>query len=39
MEQIIGIAFEKGMTLALGFGFVGFIIGLCMNLLNNYGRG
>lgn len=39
MIDIISIAFKTGMILAGSFGFVGFIVGLCMNILNDYGRG
>lgn len=39
MENIIEIAFKTGMLLGGFAGFTGFIIGLCMNLLNDFGRG
>lgn len=39
MIEIIGIGFETGMKLAAAFGIVGFVVGLCMNLLNDFGRG
>lgn len=39
MPEIIAIAFEKGMIIAGSFGFVGFVVGLAINLLNDYGRG
>lgn len=39
MGEIINIAFGTGMILAGSFGFVGFLIGLAINLLNEFGRG
>jgi hypothetical protein len=39
MSEIIQEAFKTGMILAGFFGFAGFLVGLCMNLLNDYGRG
>jgi hypothetical protein len=39
MEQIILIAFENGMKLAGFFGIFGLVVGLCMNILNDFGRG
>lgn len=39
MPEIVAIGFENGMILAGFFGFVGFLIGLIINLLNDFGRG
>lgn len=39
MPEIIAVAFEKGMILAGSFAFGGFLLGLCINLLNEYKRG
>lgn len=39
MPEIIAIGFENGMIIAGMFGFVGFAVGLAINLLNDYGRG
>ena len=39
MSEIIAIAFKTGMILAGSFGFIGYLVGLCINLLNDYGRG
>lgn len=39
MENIIREGFETGMLLGGFFGIVGYLIGLCINLLNEFGRG
>lgn len=39
MPEIIAVAFKDGMIIAGAFGFVGFVVGLAINLLNDYGRG
>lgn len=39
MNELVGKAFETGMILGLSFGFIGFLVGLIMNLLSDYGRG
>jgi hypothetical protein len=39
MSEVIAVAFKSGMLLAGAFGFVGFLIGLCINLLEEYKRG
>lgn len=39
MPEIIEVAFYTGMIIAGTTGFVGFLIGLCINLLNDFGRG
>jgi len=39
MEQIVEIGFKYGMLLAGSVGLVGYLIGLGINLLENFGRG
>ena len=38
MMELLQIGFKTGMLLGGFFGFGGFLIGLCINLLNDYGR-
>lgn len=39
MSEIIEVSFKTGMIIAGTTGFVGFLVGLCINLLNDFGRG
>jgi flagellar biosynthesis protein FliQ len=39
MNEVIAEAFKTGMILAGSFGFIGFVVGLCINLLKDFGRG
>jgi hypothetical protein len=39
MNEVITEAFKTGMILAGSFGFIGYLVGLCINLLNDFGRG
>lgn len=39
MTEILAIAFKTGMILGGSFAIVGYLVGLCINLLNEYGRG
>lgn len=39
MTDILAISFETGMILGGSFAIVGYVIGLCINLLNEYKRG
>lgn len=39
MNDIIVECFQYGMEIAGAFGIVGFLVGLCMNLFENFGRG
>lgn len=39
MSEVIATAFKTGMILGGSFAFVGFTVGLCINLLEEYKRG
>lgn len=39
MPEIIQVSFKTGMIIAGTTGLVGFVVGLCINLLNDFGRG
>lgn len=36
MSEIIGVSFETGFTIAGAVAFVGFTVGLAMNILDDY---
>jgi hypothetical protein len=39
MNEVIAESFKTGMILAGFFGFGGYLVGLCINLLIDFGRG